>query len=206
VLNVQSVGLGTVMVLEPQTKLAYKLMVIPPPEGSTIETETTRDKFELVLESEFSLSFDLSPPADVQAQIKNHINANTQFVLYNVKRKEVMHPLKELNENEAIIEEVKDIDPSLFVVYIQAVQIADQLNILLQRGVTAGAGVNTLKYGKYDVNVSYAFKQQISGIAIEGGAWFWSSTPVKFNTELGKFVLDTRPLNIYEYELAQHLR
>ncbi len=205
VLNVQNVGLGTVLVLEPETKLAYKLMVIPPPEGSTAETEAARDKLELILESKFSLSFDISPPADIQAQIKNYIDANTQFVLYDGKRREVLDPLKELNNNEAVIERVKDIDPSLFIVYIQAVQLADQLDILLKRGVSAGAGVNTLKYGKYNVNVSYAFKQQISGIATEGGAWFWSSTPVKYNTELGKFVLDTRPLDIYEYEFAQHL-
>jgi hypothetical protein len=198
-LNVPKFGLGTVLVLDPNNKVAQKIIVSPPANPSTPEA-TAREKFEIVKEVSFTVNLDAEVPEAVKVGITGGINSSTNFVLYNQKRLEVLDPIGEIMANPKILERVSAVPSEMFLVYVHALELADSIDISLAREAGGSTSVNVLKYGDYTVNVKYSDTQRIKGISAKGGAWFWKPFVFKYNSATKTVEQDYRKLDVYEYD------
>lgn len=192
VVNIPQFALGTILAVDPQQKTVYRLLTVVPPDAATHQTNPELEKASIVKNSNFSVELGADIPETVKAQVKSSINASTEFVLKNQRRKEVLDPLGQINASATALERIKAIPSTQLVVYVQALQFADALDIRLQRGSSASADVDVLKYGKYKFNVAYDCKQTVSNLAPKGGAMFWKYSIVKYDAAKNQVFFDSR--------------
>jgi hypothetical protein len=83
-----------------------------------------------------------------------------------------------INAHSAEATQITDLlnnHPDHAVVIVNALILADDVHFKLKHSASANAGVNLLKYGKYDVTVTYSCDGALHQLATQGPLFFKGS-------------------------------
>lgn len=199
--NVPLYGLGKVLVLDTDTKAASGLMTLPVSDAD-LEKGPKQDLTEKI-DTKLAVTFEVAVPESVRTKATAALASATQITLKNAQRVELKSPLQLANGNEELRTQLNifKADRAKKVVLVAAVKYADNFDLHLGNDAEGKADANILKYGQYELAVSYQCKSLLSVTAKAAGVFF-SFTALKLDAT-GAITLDDVPADVDDYDLSQ---
>lgn len=197
VLNLANFSLGTILELDPVSKIANRILTVDPDPANVRQPNPELDEIKRDVSTRFDIVFDVEVPEAVKANIKKELNSNVKFVLTKAKRIEITDPLKELLNSPRANDVIKarmEANPDHYFLFVNAHNMGKELKIQVEKSNNGKLEVNVFKYGKYSVVVSFLCQDTITGFASESGAWFWKYNQIKYDFEKKSLDFDNRPL------------
>lgn len=207
VLNVGQFGLGTVFLVNTETKTAFKLGDVTGPATTEPEIETVKAKVNTKLKIEFLAEV----PEAVKVGLTTLITNSTDLVVAKMQRKNLTDPIEKVNANANIEQEFLKIPApkkGKYIVYVvHSVMAAQSVKLSLEGGVDSALNVSVFKYGEYKLTVTYNCKEMFeSTTAGDSRAnMFFKATPLAYDATK-KFYLDPSvEVDLGEYNLIPAL-
>jgi hypothetical protein len=201
-INTPHFALGAVVGLNTLQKSTAPLGVITP-QSSDITTSAPVAAEDDAFSSDLLIKFSANIPAAAQGGISNEIKQRTHIAATNVKRVSMNNVSASVKANPPLKGVIKASlqAPNTAVLIISGITYADSIKIEASGAVDSSATVKVLKYGDYELSVTYTCSDVLTMSGAQFGAFFKYAL-LRYDSASDEVVVDlTQAIDLADYNL-----
>jgi hypothetical protein len=133
--------------------------------------------------SQVSITFDAKVPVAIQANLSSLIKDSTKFSVTNLQRNSIVDPVAALKAQPSVVAAMKaamEHNPNAVLYLVHSVLTADSMDVGVDSSVTNSATANVVKFGSFELEVSYACSEAVHQSGAQFNALF-KAVPINFD-------------------------